>query len=543
MKKLIISIITILALPGVSYAAPSSGALITPSYQGVVVSTNATSTLTASSSPTVASITATSTTLDNIFAGTGIFGMQNIAQLGDAFDGSYAGYFTSSGFVARLLSAAAGIGLSITNGTYTANILDLDGGSLGLFSDGTRSVSLVDTAGIRAIDAVGNSRFTGYVSISSTTPWAQLAVNPTAGTATHPFVVGSSTATHFLVANNGRTGVGTTSPSAKISIKGDGTTTGRAFAISNSANVEKVSILDNGKVSIGTPISTIRLTVNETDTSASAAAIFRGHSDGGFGTKAPVTIQNIAGEKIASFGGTASGLTAGQSDYGVMTLYGGANSATDNFSFGSLQFINSSGEASGDLRLGFMDVIRDGDPYQGTYLFGVRASGGSFAPYTGIKHTGNFFVGDTSFVGNARLSVKGAGEEAGNLAEFTDVNSVVRMSMLDDGTTYFSSNVGLGETSPASKLSVSGSASIGASYDTTTSPNDGLIVEGNVGIGTTSPASKFHVSAGASATTTVDVGAQAVTAKTCFNVRNTTGAATSFYFVGTTMVVEANRCR
>ena len=66
---------------------------------------------------------------------------------------------------------------------------------------------------------------------------------------------------------------------------------------------------------------------------------------------------------------------------------------------------------------------------------------------------------------------------------------------------------------------------------------------GNVGIGTTTPASLLHVSAGATATTTVEFGGQSTSAKTCFNVRNTTGAATSFYFVGTTMIIEANKCR
>ncbi len=69
------------------------------------------------------------------------------------------------------------------------------------------------------------------------------------------------------------------------------------------------------------------------------------------------------------------------------------------------------------------------------------------------------------------------------------------------------------------------------------------VKDGKFGIGTSSPASILHVSSGASATTTVDFGAQAITAKTCFNVRNTAGAATSFYIVGTTIVVEANRCR
>jgi len=50
-----------------------------------------------------------------------------------------------------------------------------------------------------------------------------------------------------------------------------------------------------------------------------------------------------------------------------------------------------------------------------------------------------------------------------------------------------SGNVGIGETAPGSKLSVSGGATIGASYDTTAAPTNGMIIEGNVGIGTTSP--------------------------------------------------------
>jgi parallel beta-helix repeat protein len=41
-------------------------------------------------------------------------------------------------------------------------------------------------------------------------------------------------------------------------------------------------------------------------------------------------------------------------------------------------------------------------------------------------------------------------------------------------------NVGIGETAPGSKLSVSGGATIGASYDTTAAPSDGLLVQGNI---------------------------------------------------------------
>lgn len=57
-------------------------------------------------------------------------------------------------------------------------------------------------------------------------------------------------------------------------------------------------------------------------------------------------------------------------------------------------------------------------------------------------------------------------------------------------------NVGIGETSPGSKLAVSGNASIGSSYDTTAAPTDGIIIEGVVGIGTSSPSTsstKVHI--------------------------------------------------
>ena len=49
--------------------------------------------------------------------------------------------------------------------------------------------------------------------------------------------------------------------------------------------------------------------------------------------------------------------------------------------------------------------------------------------------------------------------------------------------------VGIGETSPANKLSVAGSASVGSGYSTTAAPTDGMIIQGATGIGTTSPTS------------------------------------------------------
>jgi len=68
---------------------------------------------------------------------------------------------------------------------------------------------------------------------------------------------------------------------------------------------------------------------------------------------------------------------------------------------------------------------------------------------------------------------------------------------------------------------------------------------GKVGIGTTTPATKLQVSSGASATTTVTVGELGLTSsKACVNMNAADGSASSFYInAAHAIVVEANYCR
>ncbi|MCK4520789.1 right-handed parallel beta-helix repeat-containing protein [Candidatus Parcubacteria bacterium] len=61
------------------------------------------------------------------------------------------------------------------------------------------------------------------------------------------------------------------------------------------------------------------------------------------------------------------------------------------------------------------------------------------------------------------------------------------------GDAYFGGNLGIGTTVPLAMLSVAGNAAFGSSYMTTTSPTDGVIIEGSVGIGDTTPTAKLKV--------------------------------------------------
>lgn len=60
--------------------------------------------------------------------------------------------------------------------------------------------------------------------------------------------------------------------------------------------------------------------------------------------------------------------------------------------------------------------------------------------------------------------------------------------------TAYSQNIGIGTSTPVSRLDINGGVTIGSGYSgIRIAPTNGLIIEGNVGIGTYSPTSKLHV--------------------------------------------------
>ena len=169
---------------------------------------------------------------------------------------------------------------------------------------------------------------------------------------------------------------------------------------------------------------------------------------------------------------------------------------------------------------------------EGGVSIGATYSGTTAAPTNGAIIEGNVAIGTTISATNSKLTIvksQGSGltilsgdthytsmgigrtssEMTMGIAEATNnfmngTSSGDAVVRIDDNTKKIvlgagvsgtatmvvtGSKVGIGTTTPASKLDVEGGVSIGATYSgTTAAPGNGAIIEGNVGIGTTSPA-------------------------------------------------------
>jgi hypothetical protein len=137
----------------------------------------------------------------------------------------------------------------------------------------------------------------GLLGIGTTTPWAQLSINPN-GIAGPAFAIGSSTQTSFVVTNGGNVGIGTTSPYALLSI---GNTGGIGFGLGTSTfNTTGGINLNGGCFAIGGTCLALGGTNYWT---LNGNNIYNNNNSGngfvGIGTTTPDTLLTIATSTIS----------------------------------------------------------------------------------------------------------------------------------------------------------------------------------------------------------------------------------------------------
>jgi hypothetical protein len=349
---------------------------------------------------------------------------------------------------------------------------------------------------------ISNGNALSRVGIATGTPFALLGVNAPAGEPS--FAIGSSTGTLFIVDKFGNVGIGATTTTAILSVKGNtSNASGQIFDVSSSTGASYFHINYAGNTGIGTTTPFGSLAVNNI---AGQPALTVGSSTGtsfvvdkngnvGVGTSSPtatLTVQGPAGSANPFLITSSNGAPLFSIDTnGIVTFANTGNSSA--FTNGLLQIVN---DTSGSLKPGIMST----------------GNGTSFATYgNGGGPLGQ--NGASTYQKAARidnLSV-GYGAVTGGDTNWGNVS----------GEAIFAANVGIGTTTPYLKLNIASTnqpqlalegnntdpiftfRSIGgALYISTSSPTTfatssltafTLNGNGNVGIGTSTPYGQLSV--------------------------------------------------
>ena len=235
------------------------------------------------------------------------------------------------------------------------------------------------------------------------------------------------------ITSDGNVGIGTTSPSGKLSITGAGTTTGRAFVIADSNNAERFTIWDSGNVGIGVaPSSSYALNL--------------------------INSMNLSSSRNIDWG--AGNARIGESSYNLsFSTYNGASLA---------EVMRITG--SGNVGIGTstpedqFEIAKTGENTVGPMLTFRNTS-------VGINATTDYILGEIKFAGNDKFAgengvgakIVGYADDNWN-ADTNDYPAYLAFYTNPNGATAISErmritsggNVGIGTTSPSQKLSVQG---------------------------------------------------------------------------------------
>lgn len=235
-----------------------------------------------------------------------------------------------------------------------------------------------------------------------------------------------ATSTFVISTSTGNVGVGTTSPTAKLSVTGSGLTTGKAFEITDSANTPKFTVLDNGNVNMGQTVlngtaQKLTITNNADDTAPTGLTFANSGNGGNTGSRIQFPYgyfeSRYNGMTIANAGASSDSLTIANNTFAytgnVFTFSSGLSN--------DVTFFNEAGSG--------YDTIFKGP---GEYRFKIYDNGaGDYLERLTILQNGNVGIGTTS--PSAKLSVTGSGLTTGKAFDVTDSSNTSVFSVQDNG--------------------------------------------------------------------------------------------------------------
>ncbi len=356
-----------------------------------------------------------------------------------------AGYTTNTGTVTSVSGSGGTTGLTLTGGPITSSGTLTLGGTLAVLNGGTGATTAAGARTNLNVDVAGTDNSTNvtlagtpnYLTISGQTitrglidlttdvtgllPSANIVdsyLKNTGDTATGDYNFDSGTL--FVDSVNNRVGIGTASPTAKLSVNSSNSTD-NLFQISTTTNQGIFLVNNQGRVSIGTTSLGARLTVVPADSGEGAMEV-------GWYAEALGDNSIAMGDSTTASGldSTAIGTSAVASGNFSLAL-GYISSATSRESISIGDFSTASGDYA--LALGF-DANANGSK---SVAIGQSTSGGisSMALGSFINVQGDYSVG-------------------------IGLDSTTRTLTAANTMAIMGGNVGIGTTSPATKLSVSG---------------------------------------------------------------------------------------